>query len=307
MSKVLVTGGAGFIGSHLVDILLQEGFEVVVLDNLSTGSLDNIRAHTEKQNFQFIRGDVVVRDVVRRALRDVKYVFHLAAIANIDLSVRRPDLVNRVNVTGTVNLLEESRRADVERFLFTSSCAVYGEPVKIPVDEEHSTRPLSPYGASKLAAEHYCMVYHRAYGLETVVLRLFNVYGPRQERSPYGGVISSFINRLKKGLPPIIFGDGTQTRDFIYVSDAVEALMLAMKTKRCTGMILNIGSGIEVSIREIAERLTRIFGLKVRPIFARQRAGDVRRMCADTKRAKEVLGFETKISLDEGLKTCAGI
>ncbi|MEM2362627.1 MAG: GDP-mannose 4,6-dehydratase [Candidatus Nezhaarchaeales archaeon] len=304
MSRVLVTGGAGFIGSHLVDRLIQEDLEVVVLDNLSTGSLDNIRAHMGKRNFQFVRGDIGVRDLVRRVLRDVKYVFHLAAVASIDLSMRRPDLANRVNVAGTISLLEESRRADVKKFLFTSSCAVYGEPVKIPVDEEHPTRPLSPYGVSKLAAEHYCMMYHRVYGLETVVLRLFNVYGPRQERSPYGGVISSFINRLKKGLPPIIFGNGAQTRDFINVNDAVEALMLAMKAKGCAGMAFNIGSGTEVSIRELAEKLIKIFGIKVKPIFTRRRASDIIRMCADVKRAKEVLGFEAKISLDQGLKMC---
>lgn len=307
MSKVLVTGGAGFVGSHLVDKLIQEGFDIVVLDNLSTGVLDNIRAHVGKRNFQFVRGDVGVRYVVRRALRDVECVFHLAAIASVNFSMRRPDLVDRVNVSGTINLLEESRRADVKKFLFTSSCAVYGEPVKIPVNEEHPTRPLSPYGASKLAAEHYCMTYHRVYGLETVALRLFNVYGPRQERSPYGGVIGRFIDRLKRGLPPIIFGDGRQTRDFVHVKDVAEALMLAMKAKGCAGMIFNIGSGTEASIREIAERLIRIFGLEVRPIFTRHRAGDIRRMCADIKRAKELLGFEAKTSLDKGLKACVGI
>jgi len=307
LTKVLVTGGAGFVGSHLVDRLMNEGFEVVVLDDLSTGSLDNVRAHTESPRFQFIRGDVRVRGVVRRALRGVDFVFHLAAIASVDLSIRRPDLVNDVNVVGTLNLLEESRRVDVEKFVFTSSCAVYGEPIRLPVDEEHPTRPLSPYGASKLAAEHYCDVYHRVYGLNTVVLRLFNVYGPRQERSPYGGVISRFIDRLRRGLAPIIFGDGRQTRDFVYVSDVVEALMLAMKSKECIGTTINIGSGVEVSIRELAEKLMRIFGSRARPIFSRPRAGDVNRMCADIRRAREVLKFEPKTPLEEGLKTCAKI
>jgi UDP-glucose 4-epimerase len=304
LSKVLVTGGAGFIGSHLVDRLVREGFEVVVLDNLSTGSLENIKMHMENPKFQFIRGDVRVRGITRRALRDVNCVFHLAAIASIDLSIRRPDLVNDVNVMGTLNLLEEGRRADVEKFVFTSSCAVYGEPIKLPIDEEHPTRPLSPYGASKLAAEHYCAVYHKVYGLDTVVLRLFNVYGPRQERSPYGGVISRFIERLRKGLAPIIFGDGRQTRDFVYVGDVVEALVLAMKSKDCVGLTINLGSGVEVSIRELADKLIKIFGLRVRPIFSRPRVGEVSRMCADIKRAKEVLKFEPKTSLEEGLRAC---
>ncbi len=303
MSKVLVTGGAGFIGSHLVDRLVQEGFEVVVLDNLSSGSPENIKIHVENPKFQFIRGDVRVRGLVRRALRGVDCVFHLAAVASVDLSIRRPDIVNDVNVTGTLGLLEESRRADVEKFVFTSSCAVYGEPIKLPVDEEHPTRPLSPYGASKLAAEHYCSVYHRVYGLDTVILRLFNVYGPRQERSPYGGVISRFIERLRRGLAPVIFG-GTQTRDFVYVGDAVEALMLAMRSKDCIGMTINVGSGVEVSIRELADKLIKIFGLRVRPILSRPRPGDVSRMCADIRRAKEVLRFEPKTSLEDGLKAC---
>jgi len=303
LSKVLVTGGAGFIGSHLVDRLVQEGFEVVVLDNLSSGSPENIKIHVENPKFQFIRGDVRVRGLVRRALRGVDCVFHLAAVASVDLSIRRPDIVNDVNVTGTLGLLEESRRADVEKFVFTSSCAVYGEPIKLPVDEEHPTRPLSPYGASKLAAEHYCSVYHRVYGLDTVILRLFNVYGPRQERSPYGGVISRFIERLRRGLAPVIFG-GTQTRDFVYVGDAVEALMLAMRSKDCIGMTINVGSGVEVSIRELADKLIKIFGLRVRPILSRPRPGDVSRMCADIRRAKEVLRFEPKTSLEDGLKAC---
>jgi UDP-glucose 4-epimerase len=302
--KVLVTGGAGFIGSHLVDRLVREGFEVVVLDDLSTGSLDNVKTHVENPKFQFIRGDVRVRGLVRRALRDVNCVFHLAAIANVDLSIRRPDLVNDINVTGTLNLLEESRRADVEKFIFTSSCAVYGEPVKLPVDEEHPTRPLSPYGVSKLAAEHYCAVYHRVHGLNVVVLRLFNVYGPRQERSPYGGVISRFIERLRRGLAPIIFGDGRQTRDFVYVGDVVEALMLSMRSKDCVGMTINIGSGVEVSIRDLADKITRIFELRKRPIFSGPRPGDVNRMCADIRKAREVLKFEPKTPLEEGLKAC---
>jgi len=288
-----------------VDRLIKEGFEVVVLDDLSSSSLDNVKAHMESPKFHFIRGDIRARGVIRRALRDVDFVFHLAAMASVDLSIRRPDLANDVNVVGTLNLLEESRRADVGRLVFTSSCAVYGEPVKLPVDEEHPTRPLSPYGASKLAAEHYCTVYHKVYGLDVVVLRLFNVYGPRQERSPYGGVISRFIDRLRRGLAPIIFGDGRQTRDFVYVGDVVEALMLAMKSKECIGMTINIGSGVEVSIRELADKLIKIFGLRARPIFSKPRAGDVNRMCADIRRAKEVLKFKPKTPLEEGLKTCA--
>lgn len=305
MSRVLVTGGAGFIGSHLVGRLISEGFEVNVLDDFSTGSLKNIKDHLDRPHLNVIKGDVRRRDDVRIALKDVDYVFHLAAIANIDISMRRPKLVNDVNVFGTLNLLLESLRFNVERFIFTSSCAVYGEPVYLPIDEDHPTNPVSPYGVSKLSAEYYCRVFHKAYGLETVILRLFNVYGPRQERSPYGGVIAKFINALRNGETPVIFGDGEQTRDFIYVDDVVEALILASKSDGCAGMTFNVGSGIETSINQLAEKLIKIFGLNIKPIHLEPRTGDVRRSRANINKAKEILGFRVKTPMEVGLEKCA--
>ena len=300
----LVTGGAGFIGSHLIDRLINEGFEVRVLDNFSTGKLENINAHLGNPRFHLFKGDIRKRGTLKEVIKGADYVFHLAAVADIELSMRKPKLVNEVNVTGTLNLLEESLNSNVEKFIFTSSCAVYGEPIYTPIDENHPTNPLSPYGVSKLAAEHYCRVFYEAYGLKTVVLRLFNVYGPRQERSPYRGVIAEFLKRLKKGEAPIIFGSGEQTRDFIYVADVIEALMLTLKNKFCAGVTLNIGSGVETSINEVAEKLIEIFGLRIKPIHLEARAGDIKRSYASINRAKETLGFRVSMSLEDGLKIC---
>jgi nucleoside-diphosphate-sugar epimerase len=305
LPRALVTGGAGFIGSHLADRLISEGFEVNVLDDFSTGCLENIKDYLNCLRFRLIRGDVRRKGVVREALRDVDYVFHLAAIASVPLSMSKPKLVNEVNVSGTLNLLWESLRFNVKRFIFTSSCAVYGEPAYMPIDEEHPINPVSPYAASKISAEHYCKAFHKAYGLETVILRLFNVYGPRQERSPYSGVIAKFIDALKSGRVPTIFGDGEQTRDFIYVDDVVDALILASRRSECAGMTFNIGSGIETSINQIAYKLIKIFGLNIKPTHLEPRVGDVRRSCANINKARDILGFRAKTPLEVGLEKCA--
>jgi len=298
-----VTGGAGFIGSHLVDRLIDEGFEVVVLDDFSTGSLENLRLHVGKDNFHIVKGDVRNRVDVKKAVEDVDYIFHLAAIVSVELSIKNPVLVEEVNVGGTLNLLEESLSLDLKKFVYVSSCAVYGNPKYLPIDEEHPTKPLSPYGVSKLTAEHYCKVFYRIYGLKTVCLRLFNVYGPRQAVGPYSGVIAKFVDRLKNGKPPIIYGDGKQTRDFIFVEDVVDACLRAMDSKKCVGEVVNIGSGIETSINELAQVISRLFGIEeVKPVYAESRVGEIRRSCADISKAKKLLEFKSKISLEEGLR-----
>jgi len=297
--SVLVTGGAGFIGSHLVERLLKEDYNVVVLDDLSSGKTENL--DLKNRSLLFVKGNICDRELVKKAVKDVEVVFHLAALVDVPFSVKNPLLVNQVNVCGSLNILEESVKNSIEKFIYASSCAVYGEPQYLPINEEHPTNPLSPYAVSKLTVEKYCQVFHKLYGLKTVSLRLFNVYGPRQESEFYSGVISQFIRRLRSGKPPIIFGDGLQTRDFVYVLDVVDAFYKAMNSKQCTGEI-NIGSGKETSIKELAEILIGKFGLKnVEPIYVEPRGGDVKRSWANIEKAKHKLGYKPNFTLRNGL------
>jgi len=297
--SVLVTGGAGFIGSHLVEKLLKEDYTVIVLDNLSFGKAENL--NLKNRRLSLFKGDVCDKEIVKKVLKDVEIVFHLAALVDVPFSVRNPVLVNQVNVCGSLNILKESMKNDAEKFIYASSCAVYGEPQYLPINEEHPTIPLTPYAVSKLAVEKYCQVFWKLYGFKTVSLRLFNVYGPRQESKSYSGVISRMINLLRSGELPIIFGDGSQTRDFVYVSDVVDAFYKAMNSKQCVGEI-NIGSGKEISIIELAKILMEKFGLKnVEPKYAEPRAGDIKRSWANIEKAKHLLGYKPRFSLDEGL------
>ncbi len=199
--------------------------------------------------------------------------------------------------------MEESLKLNLKRFVYLSSCAVYGDPVYLPIDEEHPTRPLSPYGVSKLTAEHYCRVFYKIYGVQTVCLRLFNVYGPRQSSGPYSGVITKFTDRLKRGESPIIYGDGEQTRDFIFTDDVVDACLHAISCKNCVGEAINVGSGMETSINKLARTISSLFGMrKIKPVYTKPRIGEVRRSCADISKAKKLLGLKPKVSLEEGLR-----
>ena len=302
VNRVLVTGGTGFIGSHLVDELMSRDFDVVVLDDLSSGKRDNLSQHLGEPGFCLVEGDVRNSADVRKALDGVDVVFHLAAIVSVDFSVKNPLLVNEVNVDGTLNVLRESLKAGVKRFVYASSCAVYGDPVRLPIDEEHLTRPMSPYAVTKLAGEHYCRVFYEVYALETVCLRFFNVYGPRQVTGPYSGVIVKFIDRLKRGEEPIIYGNGEQTRDFVFVEDVVDACLRAMRRKNCVGEVINVGTGIETSINKLANVLAELFNLRdVKFVYAKPQAGDIRRSCADSSKAERMLGYKPKASLREGL------
>jgi UDP-glucose 4-epimerase len=302
VERVLVTGGAGFIGSHLVDGLMSGSFDVVVLDDFYSGRRENLSVHFGKPNFCLVEGDVRDEADVEKVLEGVDVVFHLAAIVSVDFSVKNPFLVNEVNVGGALNVLRESVKAGVKRFVYASSCAVYGEPVNLPVSEEHPTKPMSPYGVSKLAAEHYCRLFYEVYGLETVCLRFFNVYGTRQSTGSYSGVISHFIDQLKESKPPVIFGDGTQTRDFVYVNDVADAALDALSCEGCVGNVFNIGSGKETSIKELADILVGLFGVKsVKPKCRAPRTGDIERSCADLSKAKRVLGYKPNFSLERGL------
>jgi len=301
--KILVTGGAGFIGSHLVDALASmSDTEIVVLDNLTHGSVGNVKQHLNAAGFELVRGDVRDGDLVRRLIADVDYVFHLAALIEVQTSLKEPQLTDEINVQGTLNILEAARDADVKRIVYASSCAVYGEPKFLPVSEEHPTAPLSPYGASKLAAEAYCIAYHHTYGLKTVALRYFNVYGPRQFRGPYSGVITIFLERALQGKPLIIYGDGKQTRDFVYVKDVVDACILAASKQTAIGHAINVGTGKETSIIELADIIKRLTGASVPIKHDPPLKGDIRKSVSDTRKAERLLGYKPEFTLAKGLK-----
>ncbi|HIQ02466.1 MAG TPA: SDR family NAD(P)-dependent oxidoreductase, partial [Anaerolineales bacterium] len=254
MTLWLVTGGAGFIGSHLVEALVARGERARVLDDFSTGRWENLAAVTGQ--VEVIEGDVRDRAAAARAVDGVEVVIHLAAIPSVQASVEDPQRVMAVNCTGTLNLLEAARAAGVRRFVFASSAAVYGDQTDLPLREDLPPDPLSPYAASKAAGEALCRAYFASYGLPTVVLRFFNVYGPRQDpRSPYSGVISIFVERMRQGLPPVIYGDGEQTRDFVYVGDVVEAVVRAAEREEAVGEVFNIAGGRQTSVLELVKVL----------------------------------------------------
>ena len=304
-SKALVTGGAGFIGSHITDRLLNEGFNVTVIDNLETGSLEKIVHNQSKKDFRFIKGDIRDLNLVKETMKDVDVVFHEAALASVTVSVKDPILTNEINVTGTLNLLKASSDFGVKRFVFASSAAVYGDTQSPQKREGVPLNPRSPYGISKLAAENYVKIFYKLYGLETVSLRYFNVYGPRQRfdlECAYGGVITIFTNRVLRNMPPMVFGDGEQTRDFVYVEDVVEANMLALKSKNAAGEAFNIGTGLSTSVNQVAETLKEITGKKdLKNIYASPRPADGRHGYADISKAHKILNFHPKVSPHEGL------
>ncbi len=302
-----MTGGAGFIGSHTVDHLLAEGVEVVVLDNLRSGRLENIRQHVNKRNFRFVRGDIRDSHLVKDLVSDVDAVIHLAALVSVPESIKDPALTYAINVNGTLNLLKASVDFGVKRFVYASSCAVYGDAENLPIKEDYPPKPLSPYASSKLTAEDYVQKYNRNFGLETVCLRYFNVYGPRQIYSDYSGVITRFINRLTNGLPLVIFGDGEQTRDFVYVTDVAEANILALKHAKAIGEIFNIGTGVGTTINRLASMLLELAGKNsLETVHSEPREGDIRHSVADISKAKEKLGYCPKVSLKDGLKRLLG-
>jgi UDP-glucose 4-epimerase len=282
---------------------LRAGYEIVVLDNFSSGRIENIKPHIKGNNFHLIKGDVRSPEDVGKVIKGVDIVCHLAAIVNVPLSVENPLLVEDVNVKGTLNLLEACVKHGVQRFLYISTCAVYGEAIYLPIDEEHPTNPLSPYGASKLAAENYCKVFQRIHSLQTVCLRFFNVYGPRQSGGPYSGVITAFLKSLEKQEPLLIYGDGNQTRDFLYVADAAKACMIALHCKNCSGKTFNIGTGKRTSISELAEILIELVGKGKANVFHKpERKGDIRESYANLSRAEKELGFKPEFSIYKGLK-----
>lgn len=300
--KALVTGGAGFIGSHLVDRLVDVGYGVRIVDDLSAGSLENIRGHLSSGEVEFVEGDVRDASVVEECMKDVGVVFHLAAVTSVPFSVEHPKVTFDVNVDGTINLLHSCSEGKSCRFVFASSCAVYGEPVFVPVTEEHPTDPISPYAESKLVAEKSCLSCCKKRPCDAVVLRFFNVYGPRQGFGEYSGVIRVFVERCRRRLPLVVYGDGEQSRDFVHVSDVVEALVRSAEREEAIGEVFNVGTGEPTSINELAEVFLELSGLDLGISRKAERVGEVKRSYADRSKAERLLEFRSKVCLKDGLR-----
>jgi UDP-N-acetylglucosamine/UDP-N-acetyl-alpha-D-glucosaminouronate 4-epimerase len=300
--RYLVTGGAGFIGSHLVHRLVADGHEVVVLDDLSAGKREYFAPI--RSRIRFIRGSVLNPEACRRALERVDYVLHHAAITSVPLATLDPSTAHAVNTTGTLNMLLAAHRAGVRRLVFAGSTSAYGDNPELPSHEGLVPRPQSPYAASKLAAEAYCQAFYHTYGLETVVLRYFNIFGPRQDpASQYGAVIPRFIAAALAGVPPVIFGDGGQTRDFTFVENVVNANILACRapSAEVAGQVLNIGSGSALSVAELWRLICESTGITLQPTRAAPRPGDVRDSVASIERARAALGYQPTVQFTEGL------
>ncbi|HEY4276708.1 MAG TPA: NAD-dependent epimerase/dehydratase family protein [Conexibacter sp.] len=302
--RTVVTGGAGFIGSNLVDALVARGDDVTVIDDISTGRRENLEqalatgATLHELSVVDAQG---LRDAI--ALAEPEVVFHLAAQIDVRRSVADPGIDARVNVEGTVNVLEAARLAGAQRVVYSSTGgAIYGDSERVPTGEDAPTRPLSPYGQAKHAGEGYCALYRQLHGLETVVLRYANVYGPRQDPLGEGGVIAIFCGKLSDHGQPTVFGDGRQTRDYVHVADVVRANLLAADAPAQTAGPFNIGSGIETSVLELVDAFREIGGNSFEPQFAPSRAGEVLRSCLSARRAREQLGWEASISLPEGIR-----
>jgi nucleoside-diphosphate-sugar epimerase len=297
MAMALVTGGAGFIGSHIVRRLLELGHSVRVLDNLSTGREGNLKGLKEK--VEITNGDIRDLDTVKAAVQGMDYVFHQAAMASVPRSLKNPRETMEVNVRGTLNILLCSRDSGIKRLVFASSSSVYGDSETLPKREDMPANPISPYALSKLECEEWCRLFGRLYGLETVILRYFNIFGPNQSPdSEYAAVIPKFIKAFLDSKPPVIFGDGTQTRDFTFVSDVVEANMLAMNGRAGT---YNIGSGKRITLNDVVKMLCKITKKEMKTTYSSIRAGDVKHSLADISLAGEGLGYRPKHTLEQGL------
>ncbi len=305
MEKMAVTGGAGFIGANLAEHLVSRGYHVAVVDNFSTGREENLAGWADQypEYVRILRADINQTDKLREALDGVRYVFHQAAIPSVPRSIDAPKDTNLSNICGTLSLLQAAKEAGVERVVAASSSSVYGDDPELPKLETRRGRPLSPYALSKVVTEEYCRLFHQLYGLETVCLRYFNVFGPRQDpKSEYAAVIPRFITRLLAGKPPIVFGDGEQTRDFTYVTNVIDANWLAATHPNAVGEVFNIGCGAKTSLNELIRTLDQIMGSETRPVYEPARRGDVRHSVADVNKARILLGYSPSVSLKQGLE-----
>ncbi len=300
MGKALVTGGAGFIGSHLVEALVSQGWEVTVLDNLSSGKRSNLDAIADRIDFHL--GDILDLPLLERLCRGCHMVFHQAAVVSVPQTVADPIETSRINDLGTLQVLEAARRAAVARVVLASSCAVYGDDPRLPKAEHLPPAPRSPYAVQKLVGEFHARLYHELYGLPAVALRYFNVYGPRQDpSSPYSGVISIFMARAAAGLPATLHGDGRQTRDFVFVRDVVAANLRAAMAPGASGQVFNVGTGRQVAIAQLWEMICQLAGGRLAAAYEAERPGDVRASVADTRLSEEQLVFKADCLLEAGL------
>jgi nucleoside-diphosphate-sugar epimerase len=300
MANYLVTGGAGFIGSHLSEELVRRGGSVRVVDSLITGKRQNL-AHLP--GVEFIEGDLADLDVAKRAVQGIDYVLHQAAIPSVPRSVLDPVTSNRANVDASLNLLVAARDAGVKRVVYAGSSSAYGDTPTLPKVETMPTAPLSPYALQKLVAEQYCQMFTRLYGLETVTIRYFNVFGPRQDpSSPYSGVISLFISAVCEGRRPKIFGDGEHTRDFTYVANVVDGVLRACSAADASGEVINVATGGRISLNQLFQTIRDFIGADIEPIYEAPRAGDVKDSQADIGKAQRLLGYQPIVSFEDGLK-----
>ncbi|NIO48481.1 MAG: NAD-dependent epimerase/dehydratase family protein [Candidatus Aminicenantes bacterium] len=301
MDKYLVTGGAGFIGSNIAEELVKRGYQVRIIDNFLTGKRENISSFLDK--IELVEGDIRDYDACNRALEGVDFVLHQAALPSVPRSIEDPLLTAEINIKGTLNILLASREAKVKGFVFASSSSVYGDDPNLPKKESNVGNPLSPYAISKLAGEKYCRVFSQIFGLYTVCLRYFNIFGPRQDPfSQYAAVIPNFITRMLKGKSPIIFGDGEQSRDFTYVSNVVEANILASKAKGVSGEVFNIACGERATVNSLASNLNEILKEEISPSYDEPRPGDVRHSFADISMARKLLKYEALVPFGKGLE-----
>ncbi len=298
--KILVTGGSGQVGSYLGERLSGNN-EITIIDNFSN-NLNNIKLPSK---IKIIKGDIRNQRMVNDLVSKMDTIIHAAAQTSVKRSIEDPIYDADNNINGTLNLLEAARKSDTEHFIYISSAAVYGKPINLPIDEEHPTNPLSPYGLSKLTGERYAMLYCSLYGLPVVCVRPFNIFSPRQNpNSPYSGVITKFIERIRNNQNPVIFGDGNQTRDFVYIEDVVDAISKAIVNKKAIGEIFNIGTGKPTRIKELANIIINISNKNLEPEFAPASIGDIRESYADITKARKILGYKPKYLLEQGLKLC---
>lgn len=304
MKKILVTGGAGFIGSNLVESLLRKGYLVICLDNLSTGSVNNIQEFQENKNFEFVEGDILDFELVERLTKDVFAVSHQAALGSVPRSIKDPLTTNRVNIEGTLNVFKACVDNKVERVVYAASSSTYGDSAELPKKEDKIGNPLSPYAVTKLVNEIYADVFQNVYGLNTIGLRYFNVFGPKQDpNGPYAAVIPLFISAILSNQRPTINGDGSHSRDFTFVANAVQANIRALETSLMNyNDVYNVACGEQTNLRQLIEYINEITGKSVEPEFVKAREGDIKHSLADISKAKQAFGYAPEHLIKEGLK-----